>query len=49
MTAATSTTSRRERLPVVPSLLAIGAGLVWSVGSIMKRLAEGSDAFQYLI
>ena len=45
----TTAPTTRERLPVVPSLLAIGAGLVWSVGSIMKRLAEGSDAFQYLI
>ncbi|MGA0894956.1 MAG: DMT family transporter [Ilumatobacteraceae bacterium] len=46
MTAASVT---RERLPVVPSLLAVTAGVVWGFGTILKRVAEDTDAFQYLI
>lgn len=29
--------------------MAIGAGAVWSFGAILKRLADHTDAFQYLI
>ena len=29
--------------------MAIGSGVVWSVGAVMSRRAEHSDAFQYLI
>lgn len=32
----------------VGSLMALSAGAVWSFGAITARLAEGSDAFQYL-
>src|SRR5262245_135767 len=39
----------RQRLPLVASLLAIGAGVVWSIGAIMSRSADEADAFQYLI
>lgn len=46
MTAATGT---RQRLPVVPSLLAVSAGFVWAFGTILKRVADDTDAFQYLI
>lgn len=38
-----------QRLPVVASLLAIGSGIVWSFGAVLKRLSEDVDAFQYLI
>jgi drug/metabolite transporter, DME family len=43
-----SPTSTR-RTPLVPSLMGLGAGIVWSFGSITARLAKGADAFQYLI
>ena len=39
----------RVRLPVVPSLLALGTGVVWSLGIVTARKANHSDAFQYLI
>ncbi len=39
----------RQRLPIVASLLAVGAGIVWSFGAIASRLADDSDAFQYMI
>jgi drug/metabolite transporter (DMT)-like permease len=39
----------RQRLPIVASLLAVGAGVVWSFGAIASRLADQSDAFQYMI
>lgn len=38
-----------QRLPVVASLMAIGSGIVWSFGAVLKRLSEDVDAFQYLI
>ncbi len=39
----------RQRLPVVASLMALGAGVVWSFGAIASRKAAGADAFQYMI
>jgi drug/metabolite transporter (DMT)-like permease len=39
----------KQRLPVVASLLAVGAGVVWSFGAICSRKAAGADAFQYMI
>lgn len=33
----------------VGSLLALSAGAVWSFGAVTARIADGSDAFQYLI
>lgn len=39
----------RQRIPVVASAMAVGAGIVWSFGAIASRLADGSDAFQYMI
>jgi drug/metabolite transporter (DMT)-like permease len=38
-----------RRLPVVASLMAIGSGIIWSFGAVLKRLSEDVDAFQYLI
>ena len=29
--------------------MAVGAGIVWSFGAIASRLADQSDAFQYMI
>lgn len=39
----------RVRLPVVASLLALGSGVVWSLGIVNARKADSTDAFQYLI
>lgn len=39
----------RPRLSFGVSALALGAGIVWSLGTIAARLADGADAFQYLI
>jgi drug/metabolite transporter (DMT)-like permease len=39
----------KQRLPVIASLMAVGAGVVWSFGAIASRKAEGADAFQYMI
>ena len=38
-----------QHIPLVASLLALGSGAVWSFGAITARLADGADAFQYLI
>ena len=37
------------RVPFVASLIALGSGVVWSFGAVTARLADESDAFQYLI
>ncbi len=37
------------RLLLVPSLMALGAGLVWSLGALTTRLADSTDAWQYLV
>ncbi|MEZ5272429.1 MAG: DMT family transporter [Ilumatobacteraceae bacterium] len=36
-----------QRLPVIASLLAIGSGVVWSIGAVLSRSATQADAFQY--
>ncbi len=38
-----------SRLPLIASAMGLGAGAVWSLGVVAARLADGSDAFQYLI
>lgn len=38
-----------HRVPFVASLIALGSGVVWSFGAVTARLADESDAFQYLI
>ncbi len=45
----TSPTLTHRSVPLLAPLLAIGAGLVWSLGALMARLAGDSDAWQYLI
>ena len=37
------------RVPLVASVIAVGAGLVWSLGALMARIADRTDAWQYLI
>jgi drug/metabolite transporter, DME family len=37
------------RVPFVASLIALGSGVVWSFGAVTARLADETDAFQYLI
>ena len=36
-------------IPLGASLMALGAGVVWSFGAIVVRKADGADAFQYLV
>lgn len=43
-----SSAAPRQRLPLVASLLGVGAGVVWSVGTIASRRASGADVFQYM-
>lgn len=38
-----------HQVPLVASVMAFGAGLVWSLGTLTARLADHSDAWQYLI
>ena len=47
--AGTDEQHERVRLPVVPSLLALGSGVVWSLGIVAARKANHTDTFQYLI
>ena len=37
------------RVPLIASIAALASGIVWSFGAITARLADESDAFQYLI
>jgi drug/metabolite transporter (DMT)-like permease len=53
-TAGTSSEERRphhhhHHIPLLASLIALSSGVVWSFGAVTARLADGSDAFQYLI
>jgi drug/metabolite transporter (DMT)-like permease len=41
--------STRASAVTIGSLLALSAGAIWSFGAVTARLADGSDAFQYLI
>ena len=43
--------ARSSKLPpaTVGSLFALSAGAIWSFGAIIARVADRSDAFQYLI
>ena len=36
-------------IPLATSLVGLGAGVVWSLGALASRLADGSSAWQYLI
>lgn len=39
----------QPRFSYLASAMALGAGAIWSLGAITARLADGADAFQYLI
>ena len=51
MTAISTTTARHSatHIPLGASVMALSAGLVWSFGAVMARMASRADAFQYLI
>lgn len=49
MTDATFLVTTRRHVALLPALMAIGAGLVWSLGALFARLAKHSDAWQYLL
>jgi len=38
-----------HRVPLLASMLAITAGVVWSFGAVTARKADDTDAFQYLL
>jgi drug/metabolite transporter, DME family len=40
---------RGHTVPFGASLVALGSGVVWSIGAVNARLAENTDAFQYLL
>lgn len=42
-------TDRAARAGALAPLLALSAGAVWSFGTVLARVADGSNAFQYLI
>jgi drug/metabolite transporter, DME family len=42
-------TDRAGRAAALAPVLALSAGAVWSFGTVLARVADGSDAFQYLI
>ena len=39
----------KHGVPLVASLMALGAGLVWSFGGLTAKLAKHADAWQYLV
>jgi drug/metabolite transporter (DMT)-like permease len=39
----------QPRLPIVASLMALGSGIIWSLGTVTARKAVHVDTFQYLI
>jgi len=42
-------TPTTHRVPLVASLMAFSAGIVWALGAVTVKLAKHTDAFQYLI
>ena len=48
-TTPTGTVGHAATVPFLASLVALGSGVVWSFGAVTARLADRSDAFQYLI
>ena len=49
MTALTTARTRTVGAPVWSSVMALGAGAVWSLGALTARLAAHTNAWQYLI
>lgn len=48
-TAVTAIAPTTHRVPLVASLLAVSAGVVWAMGAVTVKLATHTDAWQYLI
>ncbi|HEY7627122.1 MAG TPA: DMT family transporter [Ilumatobacteraceae bacterium] len=48
-TLSASTSRQTASIPITASVMALGAGVVWSFGAVTARMAKHSDAFQYLI
>ncbi|MEO7371439.1 MAG: DMT family transporter [Ilumatobacteraceae bacterium] len=46
---ATTTPTHVSRTPIGASVMAMGAGVVWSFGAVTARVAKHTDAFQYLL
>ena len=49
MTADTATSRHTSHIPIAASIMALGAGVVWSFGAITARMAKHADSFQYLL
>ena len=49
MTASATTSPQTTHIPLGASIMALGAGVVWSFGAVTARMAKHADAFQYLI
>jgi len=45
----TASARSTHQVPLFASMLALGAGFVWSLGALVVRLADGANAWQYLI
>jgi drug/metabolite transporter, DME family len=44
-----ATTGVHSRIPILASLMAFGAGVIWSLGALTTRLSTDTDAWQYLV
>ena len=49
MTASATTSRQATNIPIAASIMALGAGVVWSFGAVTARMAKHADPFQYLI
>lgn len=49
MTASATTSRQTTHIPIAASIMALGAGVVWSFGAVTARMAKHADPFQYLI
>ena len=49
MTATATPRHTTSHIPIAASLMALGAGVVWSFGAVSARMADHADPFQYLI
>lgn len=47
--ASSAVATHGEGVPLMASMFALASGVVWSFGAVTARLADHSDAFQYLI
>jgi len=41
--------THRTQIPLLASVIALSSGIVWSFGAVTARLADHTDAFQYLL